>query len=167
MRSASVSELLSLLDCFSGYHQIWLWKEDVEKTSFITPFNTLSPHARGVEKCRTNILQNVTKIFESQLDRNVHAYVDDIGISRKRKGTTYLTSPKTSPIFEYLKLNQRSVFLGYRKTRLTTVMHLQDIYHRDGVPLVWPTLKREYCKDHEKGRSSVKEDSTSEAIIVC
>jgi hypothetical protein len=30
----------SLLDCFSGYHQIWLKKEDEEKTSFTTPFGT-------------------------------------------------------------------------------------------------------------------------------
>ena len=30
----------SLLDCFSGYHQIWLKKEDEEKTSFTTPFET-------------------------------------------------------------------------------------------------------------------------------
>jgi hypothetical protein len=29
---------LSLLDCFSGYHLIWLSKEDEEKTSFTTPF---------------------------------------------------------------------------------------------------------------------------------
>ena len=27
----------SLLNCFSGYHQIWLNKEDEEKTSFTTP----------------------------------------------------------------------------------------------------------------------------------
>ena len=30
----------SLMDCFSGYHQIWLKKEDEEKTSFTTPFRT-------------------------------------------------------------------------------------------------------------------------------
>jgi hypothetical protein len=30
----------SLLDCFSGYHQIWLRKEDKAKTSFTTPFRT-------------------------------------------------------------------------------------------------------------------------------
>jgi hypothetical protein len=29
-----------LLDCFSGNHQIWLKKEDQEKTSFTTPFGT-------------------------------------------------------------------------------------------------------------------------------
>jgi hypothetical protein len=35
---ASVSsELMSLLDCYSGYHQIWMKKEDEPKTSFITP----------------------------------------------------------------------------------------------------------------------------------
>ena len=29
-------EVMSLLDCFSGYHQIWLNPEDKEKTSLIT-----------------------------------------------------------------------------------------------------------------------------------
>jgi ribonuclease HI len=31
---------MALLDYFSGYHQIWLCKEDEEKISFITPFST-------------------------------------------------------------------------------------------------------------------------------
>jgi hypothetical protein len=34
---ATNSEMLSLLDMFSGYHQIRVRKEDEEKTSFITP----------------------------------------------------------------------------------------------------------------------------------
>jgi hypothetical protein len=33
-------ELMSLLDCYSGYHQIWINKEDEPKTSFITPSGT-------------------------------------------------------------------------------------------------------------------------------
>jgi hypothetical protein len=37
---ATNSEMLPLLDMFSGYHQIRVWKEDEEKTSFITPFGT-------------------------------------------------------------------------------------------------------------------------------
>lgn len=37
---AANSEMLSLLDCFLGYHQIWLKKEDEEKTAFITPIGT-------------------------------------------------------------------------------------------------------------------------------
>jgi hypothetical protein len=38
--SAVGCEMMALLDCFSRYHQIWLHKEDEEKTSFITPFGT-------------------------------------------------------------------------------------------------------------------------------
>jgi hypothetical protein len=40
VNSATASEMMALLDCFSGYHQIWLHTEDEEKTSFITPFGT-------------------------------------------------------------------------------------------------------------------------------
>jgi hypothetical protein len=38
--ATSSSELMSLLDCYSGYHQIWMKKEDEPKTSFITPSGT-------------------------------------------------------------------------------------------------------------------------------
>jgi hypothetical protein len=36
VNAAASSELMSLLDCYSGYHQIWMKKEDEPKTSFIT-----------------------------------------------------------------------------------------------------------------------------------
>jgi hypothetical protein len=35
--AAASSELMNLLDCYSGYHQTWMKKEDDPKTSFITP----------------------------------------------------------------------------------------------------------------------------------
>jgi hypothetical protein len=37
---AAASEIMALLNCFSGYHQIWLRLEDEEKTSFVTSFRT-------------------------------------------------------------------------------------------------------------------------------
>jgi hypothetical protein len=37
---AAGCEVMSLLDCFSGYHRIYMKKEDKAKTSFITPFGT-------------------------------------------------------------------------------------------------------------------------------
>ena len=37
---AANSEMLSLLDMFSGYHQIRIRKEDEDKISFIIPFGT-------------------------------------------------------------------------------------------------------------------------------
>ena len=33
-------DLLSFLDAYSGYHQIFMTKEDEEKTTFITPCGT-------------------------------------------------------------------------------------------------------------------------------
>jgi hypothetical protein len=38
--SAAGCKMMALLDFFSAYHQIWLRKEDEEKESFITPFDT-------------------------------------------------------------------------------------------------------------------------------
>jgi hypothetical protein len=37
---ATNRQMMSLLDCFSEYHQIWMTKEDEEKTSFTTPLGT-------------------------------------------------------------------------------------------------------------------------------
>jgi hypothetical protein len=54
--AAATSELMSLLDCYSGYHQIWMKKEDEPKTSFITPSGTYW-YLRMPEglKCHTRI----------------------------------------------------------------------------------------------------------------
>jgi hypothetical protein len=38
--AAAASKLMSLLDCYSRYHQIWMKKEDEPKTSFINPSDT-------------------------------------------------------------------------------------------------------------------------------
>jgi hypothetical protein len=40
MDSTLGCEKMAMLDCFFGYHQVWLRKEDEEKTNFITPFGT-------------------------------------------------------------------------------------------------------------------------------
>jgi hypothetical protein len=38
--STTHCDIMALLDYFLGYNQIWICKEDEEKTSFITPFDT-------------------------------------------------------------------------------------------------------------------------------
>jgi hypothetical protein len=38
--SVAMCEVMSLLDCFSGYHQIYMKEEDKANTGFITPFGT-------------------------------------------------------------------------------------------------------------------------------
>lgn len=53
---ATGCEVMSMLDCFLGYHQIWLNPEDEEKTSFIVLGwdVLLSANARRPVKCGTN-----------------------------------------------------------------------------------------------------------------
>jgi hypothetical protein len=82
-------ETMALLDCFLGYHQIWLHEEDEEKMSFITPFGTYCyPRMPECLKNAGPTFCRMTKsIFKEQMERNVFAYVDDIVVTRKKKET--------------------------------------------------------------------------------
>jgi hypothetical protein len=57
---AANSEMLSLLDIFSGYHQIRVRRGDEKKTRFITPFGTFCfvRMPEGLKKCRMHLLKN-------------------------------------------------------------------------------------------------------------
>jgi hypothetical protein len=85
--SAAASEMVALLDCFSGYHQIWLWPEDEEKTSFITPFRTYC-YLRMPEGLR-NVGPTFSKMtkaaLKDQVSRNILSYVDGIVMVSKKK----------------------------------------------------------------------------------
>ena len=78
--NAANSQLMSLLDCFSGYHQIWMRSEDEEKTSFITPFGTYCfvRMPEGLKNAGQSFSRMTSKVLEPQLKRNILAYVDDI-----------------------------------------------------------------------------------------
>jgi hypothetical protein len=90
--SAVGCEMMVLLDYFLGYHQIWLHKEDKEKTSFITLFRKY--YYLRVLKCLCNVgptfcrMTNVA--LKDQVRRNVLSYVDDIVIANK-KGDAYIS----------------------------------------------------------------------------
>jgi hypothetical protein len=62
--AAATSELMSLLDCYSGYHQIWMEKEDELKTSLITPsgnyFYRRMPE--GLKNAGTSFNRMTTKV---------------------------------------------------------------------------------------------------------
>jgi hypothetical protein len=77
---AASSELMSLLDCYSGYHQIWMKKEDEPKTSFITPSGTYCylRMPEGLKNAGGSFSRMTSKVLHSQIGRNVLTYVDDI-----------------------------------------------------------------------------------------
>jgi hypothetical protein len=85
--SAVGCEIMALLDYFSGYHQIWLRKEDEEKTSFITPFGTYC-YLRMLEGLRNTgptFCRMMKAALKDQVGRNVLSYIDDIVVASKKK----------------------------------------------------------------------------------
>ena len=75
--------MMSLLDCFSGYHQIWMRKEDEEKTSLTTPFGTyyFVRIPEGLKNAGQSFLRMSSVVLGPQLTRNVLAYIDYIIIT--------------------------------------------------------------------------------------
>jgi hypothetical protein len=89
--SAAGCETMALLDCFSGYHQIWLHKEDEEKTSFITHFGTYCylRMPEGLKNADPTFCRMTKAILKDQMQRNVFTYVDDIVMVSREKSNSY------------------------------------------------------------------------------
>jgi hypothetical protein len=83
--STTTSEMMTLLDCFSGYHQIWLRLEHEEKTSFITPFGTYCylRMPEGLRNAGPTFCRMTT--LKDQICRTVLSYGDDIDMVSKKK----------------------------------------------------------------------------------
>jgi hypothetical protein len=85
--SAAGCDIMAMLDCFSGYHQIWLRKEDEDKTSFITPFGTYCymRMPEGLRNAGPTFCRMTKATLKDQVRRNVLSYVDDIIVASKKK----------------------------------------------------------------------------------
>jgi hypothetical protein len=85
--STTSCKMIVLLDCFSGYHQIWLHKEDEEKTSFITPFRAYCYLRMPEGLCNAGpMFYRITKAtLKDQVGRNVLSYVDGIVVASRKK----------------------------------------------------------------------------------
>ena len=84
---AAITKRFSLLDCFSGYHQIWLKKEDEDKTSFTTPFRTYcyTRMPEGLKNVGSTFARMTKAVLGPQLQKNIIAYVDDIVVMSKNE----------------------------------------------------------------------------------
>nr|ABA97550.1 retrotransposon protein, putative, Ty3-gypsy subclass [Oryza sativa Japonica Group] len=85
--STAGCELLSFLDCYSGYHQIRLKESDCLKTSFITPFGAYCYITMpfGLKNAGATYQRMIQRCFSTQIGRNVEAYVDDVVVKTKQK----------------------------------------------------------------------------------
>jgi hypothetical protein len=84
--SAAGCDIIALLDCFLGYHQIWLRKEDEENTSFITPFEMYCyiGMPEGLRNAGPTICRMMKATLKDQVGRNILSYVDDIVAASKK-----------------------------------------------------------------------------------
>jgi hypothetical protein len=113
---AAGCNIMAMLDCFLGYHQIWLRKEDEDKSSFITPFGTYC-YMRMPEGIRNAVptLCKMTKVaLKDQVGRNVLSYVDDIVVATNKKESyiSNLSETFTNMCEANLKLNPDKCLFG-------------------------------------------------------
>jgi hypothetical protein len=113
--SAAGCEVMSLLDCFSGYHQIYMKEEDKASTSFITPFGMYCfvRMPEGLKNAGSTFSRLTKNILMDEMGRNVFAYVDDIVVASKNKDDhlSYLAEIFANMHEARLRLNPKNVSL--------------------------------------------------------
>jgi hypothetical protein len=117
--AAATSELMSLLDCYLGYHQIWMKKDDEPKTSFITPSGTYCylRMPEGLKNVVGSFSRMTAKVLHSQIGRNVLTYVDDIIVKGTKQENHVADLQETFANFRQagLKLNPEKCVFGVSK----------------------------------------------------
>ena len=88
-------ELMSLLDCYSGYHQIWMKKEDEPKTSFITPSGTYCYFRMpvGLKNAGGSFSRMTAKVLQSSL---CTGNIVNTALSRSSTEGAFIVSKNTS-----------------------------------------------------------------------
>jgi hypothetical protein len=112
----------SLLDCFSGYHQIWLNKEDEEKTRFTTPFGTYCfvRMPEGLKNTGSTFARVSKVVLGPQLQKNTIAYVDNIVVMSKKEEDHIVDLKETLGNLRAagLKLNLGKYIFGVRRGKM-------------------------------------------------
>ena len=76
---------MSFLDAFQGYHQITLALDDQEKTAFVTPIENYhyKVMSSGLKSVGSTYQRMMTRMFESQLGKNIEIYIDNMVVKSK------------------------------------------------------------------------------------
>jgi len=72
--------LFSFMDGFSGYNQIQMALEDMEKTTFVTLWGTFfyKVMSVGLKNARATYQRAMVTLFHDMMHREIEVYVDDI-----------------------------------------------------------------------------------------
>jgi hypothetical protein len=119
---AANSEMLSLLDMFSGCHQIRVRKEDEDRTSFITPFGTFCfvRMPEGLKNAGCTFSRMIAIVLHPQIVRNIFAYVDDIVVKivQRRDHISDLVETFANLRAANLKLNPEKCIVDIHKGKV-------------------------------------------------
>jgi hypothetical protein len=117
--AATSSELMSLLDYYLGYHQIWMKKEDEPKTSFITHSGTYCylRMPEGLKNAGGSFNRMIVKVLHSKIGTNVLTYVDDIIVKSTKQENHVADLQEMFANFRQvgLKLNPEKYVFGVKK----------------------------------------------------
>jgi hypothetical protein len=120
--SAAGCEVMSLLDCFSGYHQIYMKEEEKASTSFITPFGTYCfiRMPEGLKNAGSTFSRLTKTVLESQVGHNIFTYVDDIVVAIKNKEDHVADLVETFANMRdaRLRLNPKKCVFGVRQGKI-------------------------------------------------
>ena len=85
--STARHQLLSFMDAFSGYNQIWMHKDDQEKTSFVTSQGLFCYRVMPfrLKNAGATYQRLMNRMFAPQIGRNVQVYVDDMPVKSQRE----------------------------------------------------------------------------------
>ena len=140
---------MSFLDAFQGYHQIPLALDDQEKTAFVTPVGNYHYKVMpfGLKNAGPTYQRMMTRMFESQLGKNIEIYIDDV-VMKSKVVLEHLGDLGT--IFKILRkyklcLNASKClfsvgsgkFLGYMVTHRGIEVNLDQIKAINNLQLPW------------------------------
>ncbi|RVW76825.1 Transposon Ty3-G Gag-Pol polyprotein [Vitis vinifera] len=124
--STAGHSMLSFMDGFSGYSQILMAPEDMEKTSFITEWGTYCYRVMpfGLKNAGATYQRATTTLFHDMMHRDVEVYVDDM-IVKSRDRSDHLAALER--FFERirqfrLRLNPKKCTFGVTSGKLLGYM---------------------------------------------
>ncbi|RVX22960.1 Transposon Ty3-G Gag-Pol polyprotein [Vitis vinifera] len=126
VNSTTGYSMLSFMDGFSGYSQILMAPEDMEKTSFITEWGTYCYRVMpfGLKNAGATYQRAATTLFHDMMHRDVEVYVDDM-IVKSRDRSDHLAALER--FFERIKqfrlrLNPKKCTFGVTSGKLLGYM---------------------------------------------
>ena len=121
--------LLSFMDGFSGYNQIKMAPEDMEKTSFITQWGTYCYKVMpfGLKNAGATYQRAATTLLHDMIHKEVEVYVDDMIVkSKDREGHVAVLRKFFDRIIKYkLGLNPQKCAFGVTAGKLLGFMITQ------------------------------------------